>query len=115
MASWILRPSSALYVYLDGALVKEYPDLSMDSDSDNYFLPIINEDTSNHYITVDNLFMGTPTASDRPANFYVSVPKASIACKDYLCRQDVHIVEQYGPAGVGTNDATVQPSLLAQK
>lgn len=105
----VLNPSTefGLYVYLDGVLVKEYADLSMDSDSDNYFLPIINEDTSNHYITVENLFSGTPTASDRPANFYVSVPKASIGAKTISFADKMFIVEQYGPSGVGTNDATV--------
>ena len=91
MASWTFDRVRLSGVHLDGALSKEYPDLSMDSpDSDNYFRPSINEDTSNHYITVDNLFSGTPTASDRPANFYVSVPKASIGAKTILCRQDVH-------------------------
>ena len=79
----------------------------MDSDSDNYFLPIINEDTSNHYITVENLFSGTPSASDRPANFYVTVPKASIGAKTIAFADKMFIVEQYGPSGVGTNDATI--------
>lgn len=106
----VQNPSTefGLFCYLDGALVKKWEDLSMDEDSDNYFVPIINEDTSNHYITVTNLFTGTPTAANRPANFYAkSLAKASIGAKTITFGSAMFIVEKYGAAGVGTNDNTI--------
>ncbi len=97
-----------LYCYLDGALVKKWEDLSMDEDSDNYFVPIINEDTSNHYITVTNLFTGTPVAANRPANFYAkALSNSAIGAKTITFGSAMFNVEKYGPAGVGTNDNAV--------
>lgn len=68
-------------VYLNDDLVKTFPDLSMDPLSRRYFVNIINDDPSNQYITVTNLFVGTPTAANRPANHYVEIADTEIATK----------------------------------
>lgn len=62
----------ALEVYLDGALVKTFPTLSMDPASPYYVVPMINDDKGNDWITVEDLIpAGTGIVPDhRPANYY---------------------------------------------
>lgn len=78
-----LSPSTTwgLEVYLDDDLVKVYPDLSSDPLSADYFVDIINNDSSNYYIEVTDLWTGAITAAVRPANQYGVIPAAGIAEK----------------------------------
>lgn len=86
-----LNPSTefGLKVYLNDDFVKAYPDLSMDPNSTRYFVNIVNDDPSNQYITVTNLWTGAVDADKRPANFYAEMADTDIAAKqldllDYL-------------------------------
>lgn len=66
------KPDSqfSLDVYVNESLVKRYPDLSMDPTDKDYFVGIINDDTSNYFIEVaDLLSPADPAPADRrPAN-----------------------------------------------
>jgi len=78
-----VNPSTewGLNIYVNDGLVKTYPDLSSDPNAENYFAKVINEDTSNWYITVTDLWTGAVTATTRPANHYVEVADSEIAEK----------------------------------
>lgn len=67
--------------YWNGVKVLDYPNLSMDSDSDKYFENIINDDQSNYEVTVTNQLAGTEaqTAYLRPANQSGAVDTVSSA------------------------------------
>jgi hypothetical protein len=76
-----LNPSTEFgcSIYVNGDLVRSYPDLNMDPNSDNYFVNLINEDTSNYYVRVTDLWSpNTVTANSRPANHYGIIPTAGI-------------------------------------
>lgn len=78
-----------LDVYEDGVLVLSYPNLSMDPASKWYAPTVINEDTSNFYVTVTDLFgSGTYTSDLRPANFYGA---ALDWASDTMTAQIVHV------------------------
>lgn len=57
-------------VYLDGARVLNYDNLSSDPDSEFYFVGLINEDGNNEYIEVEDLWTGGISPAVRPANNY---------------------------------------------
>jgi hypothetical protein len=57
-----------VYVYLDGDLVKAWPNLSVDTNSARYWAPLINNDGGNFYVTAADTFTGTRDATARPAN-----------------------------------------------
>jgi len=86
-----LNPSTefGLKVYVNDGFVKEWADLSMDPNSSRYFVNLINDDPTNWYITVTDLWTGAIDADKRPANFYAEVAAGDIATKqidllDYL-------------------------------
>lgn len=61
----------SVYFYLDGELVKSYPDASMDPDSDVYVVPLVNDDKDNDYFLVENLVEGNTVSPDLlPASEY---------------------------------------------
>lgn len=68
-------------VYLNGEIVKSYPDLSSDPNAENYFVPLINDDPSNNYVKVTDLWVGGITAAVRPANDYGVIPTGGVAAK----------------------------------
>lgn len=70
-----------LEVYLDDKLVKVFENLNSDPNSENYFVDLINDDDSNHYIAVTDLWTGAITADCRPANHYGSVADTEISEK----------------------------------
>lgn len=78
-----VNPSTewGLEVWLNGVMVKVWEDLSSDPMSANYFVDLINEDGTNHYITVTDLWVGAVTADMRPANHYGSVASSEITAK----------------------------------
>ena len=59
----------AMKVLEDGVLVKQYDNLSSDPLSARYFEKIVNEDDSNFYVQLTDLFTGTLTLDTRPANY----------------------------------------------
>jgi hypothetical protein len=75
-------------VYEDEAKVYDFPNLSLDPASKWYALNVINEDVSNHWITVTVLFTGTITADMRPADWYGA---AQAWASDTLTAQIVHV------------------------
>lgn len=78
-----LNPSTewGLEIYLNGALVYNQYNLSMDPDANNYWEEVLNEDENNHYVeAVDNWGsqgMGVG-AVNRPANWYGVVNDAQV-------------------------------------
>ena len=78
-----------LVAYLDGAEVKRYKNLSMDPDSPKFCEKIINDDTSNYYFKVQNLFSGTVTADTRPANYFGAVKTVTAT----VLTSDIHLVK----------------------
>lgn len=77
------KPSTefGMYVYLNGALVREYPDLSGNPISERYWVDLVNDDDANHYVEVTDLWTGAHTADTRPANHFGEVDSAEIAEK----------------------------------
>lgn len=59
-----------LVVYVDGLAVSKYENLSMDPNAARYWVNIINNDTANYEISVEDLWTGAITAAVRPANIY---------------------------------------------
>lgn len=60
----------SLTVFVDGALVKKYGNLSTDPDSGRYWVSLINDDDGNDEIEVEDLVTGAHSAATRPANVY---------------------------------------------
>lgn len=72
-----------LSVYVDGALVKKYPNLSTNPTSPRYWTNIINNDSGNWEIKVTDLWTGSHTADVRPANlcgFVTEVTETVLTC-----------------------------------
>lgn len=59
-----------LFVYVDGNLVLQKPNLSMDPTSSRYWVDMVNNDTGNYEVTATDLWTGAITADIRPANHY---------------------------------------------
>lgn len=66
------RPDSefSITVYVDGAYVKKYPNLSTDPTNSRYWVDLINKDDGNDEIFVTDLWTGAHVANVRPANCY---------------------------------------------
>jgi len=60
----------AVSVYVDGAFVKKWANLSIDPASPRYWVAKINEDGDNFEGTAVDLWTGAPTADVRPASHY---------------------------------------------
>lgn len=60
----------SLSVYVDGAFVKRYPNLSMDSANAYYVVNIVNDDTANDEIEIEMLWVGSDQPINRPAGHY---------------------------------------------
>jgi hypothetical protein len=75
-----LHPTTewGLKVYVNDELVRNYPDLSSDPNAANYYVGVINKDTSNVFITVTDLWTGANTADVRPANWFGAVASTAI-------------------------------------
>ena len=58
-----------LELFVNGNLVKRYPNLNMDPNSANYVESVINDDTGNYWVKAEVQASGTITADTRPANF----------------------------------------------
>lgn len=60
----------ALSVYINGVLMKKYPNLSTDPASTRYWVDLINNDDANFWVEAVDLWTGAHTARVRPANFW---------------------------------------------
>lgn len=60
----------SLSIYLDGELVRDYPDLSADDEADRYWVDVVNDDAANYYVTAADSWLGARPADVRPANLY---------------------------------------------
>jgi hypothetical protein len=59
-----------LFIYVDGVLVNQYPNLSMDPTSARFWENVINNDDANYEVVAEDTWTGAITASVRPANHY---------------------------------------------
>lgn len=74
----------SLSVYVNGAFLKRYPNLSMSPTNKYYVVNIINDDTSNDEITAVMLWTGSDQPINRPANDYgisTAVTATLLTCK----------------------------------
>lgn len=90
-----------LIVYLNGNVVLSYPNLSSDPASSRYWVDVINEDGNNEYVTATDLWVGGVSATMRPANFYGTVPTASIAAT-LMQLKDLTLIVDSSAAGSNT-------------
>lgn len=60
----------AIEVFLDGASAKKWGNLHTDPNNARYWINVINNDTSNYFVTAEDLWTGAHTATIRPANHY---------------------------------------------
>lgn len=60
----------SLNLYLDGELVREYQDLSSDDTALRYWQDVINDDSSNYYVTATDTWLGARPADTRAANIW---------------------------------------------
>lgn len=99
-----LNPSTewGLEVYLNGELVKNYPNLSSDPNAANYFEEVINKDSSNYYIIVTDLWNGAITAAVRPANHYGVIPAGGVTAKSLTLAAVIVDLSQANASTVGT-------------
>ena len=88
-----------LYVYVDGDLALEYPDLSTDPTSNRYWVNKINNDDYNEQIVVEDLWTGAHVANVRPANNYGI--NSAIAATVLTA-----VIDDFNPASVGDGDGT---------
>lgn len=105
-----LNPSTefGLKVYLNDELVKVFPDLSMDPNSTRYFVNLVNDDPTNWYVTVTDLWTGAVDADKRPANHYLELADTEIATKQVDLLSEILIWEQ--TAGTGGPHVLASPT-----
>lgn len=60
----------AISVYVDGDIIKKYPNLSTDPTNGRYWVSVINNDDSNYEIEAVDLWTGAHVANVRPATHY---------------------------------------------
>lgn len=66
-----------LFIYVDGDLVLQKPNLSMDPTSSRWWEDAINNDTSNYEVVAEDLWTGAITADVRPANHFIQMVSAT--------------------------------------
>ena len=59
-----------LEIYVDGSIVRPYPNLSLDPDNKWYIEDVINKDPDNDFIEVAVIHTGSYNAGNRPANWF---------------------------------------------
>lgn len=105
-----------LNIYLNDELVLAYSDLSSDPTSSRYFVDVINEDTSNHYITATDLWTGAVAATMRPANFYAAaVPQANITATAINLADKVLIADSSNAGGNSIGSFTYGAQMIADR
>lgn len=99
-----LNPSTewGMKVYVNDELVKTWPDLSSDPNSSRYFVDLINDDPTNYYVAVTDLWVGSITTAVRPANFYTVVADTEIAAKQLDLATVIPVVTTAFTGGAST-------------
>lgn len=77
----------ALFVYVNGALVNKWPNLSIDPTSARYFVNVINNDDNNDEIAVTDTFSGARTADVRPASFFGTIDTVTTTTLDAVLHE----------------------------
>jgi len=60
----------SLEIFLNGASVKKWGNLSTDPDDARYWVNVINDDGDNDWVVAEDLWTGAHTPAVRPANYY---------------------------------------------
>lgn len=99
-----IAPSSTwgIEVYLNGELVLTETDLSSDPNSRDYFVDKINDNASNHYVTMVDLWSGAVTADTRPANHFGEVDSTTEITAKQLNLQTAIVIADSSLAGANT-------------
>lgn len=97
----------SLSVYVDGAFVRKYSNLSTNPAEPNYWVSLINDDTSNWEIEAEDLVTGAHVAATRPANVYGTINTVT----ETVLTADVHGVAINSPTSA--NPTTVLAALTA--
>jgi hypothetical protein len=98
------EPSSTwgIEVYLNGALVFEEAVLSSDPNSRDYFVDKVNDNASNFYVTLTDLWTGAVTADTRPANHFGQVASATEITAKQLKLDTAIVIADASAAGANT-------------
>jgi len=88
-----------LFVYVDGVLANNWPNLSVEPTDARYWADVINDDTNNDEVVVTDSLTGALTADDRPANYYgqISAVTATVLTSD---------LNDFDPDATGDGDGT---------
>ena len=92
-----------LEIYLDGSLVKAFGTLSMDPASPYYVVPLVNKDSGNDYVEVEDLLSGSGGVIDyaaidsRPANFYAKIVEVTATTAKFVAWE---VVENTDPTNI---------------
>lgn len=89
-----------LFIYVDGALANNWPNLSTDPSSPRYWVNVINNDGNNAEIEVVDLWTGAHTAAVRPANHYGEIDSVTETVL-------TAVIHEFNPAATGDGDGTV--------
>jgi len=103
-----------LFVYVDGVLANQWPNLSVEPTSSRFWESVINDDTNNDEIVVEDTLSGALTADDRPANYYgkISAVTATVLTSDLFDFDPDTVGDADGTCALGTTtDAMVDDTI----
>ena len=106
----------SISVYVDGAFVKKYGNLSTNPSDSRYWVSLINNDDGNDEIEAVDLWTGAHTAAVRPANKYGVIETAGIT--DTVLTSVIHdFTVTVSPTGANPamTLGTTDDDMLAQK
>jgi hypothetical protein len=106
----------SISVYVDGAFVKKYGNLSTNPSDSRYWVSLINNDDGNDEIEAVDLWTGAHTAAVRPANKYGIIDTAGIT--DTVLTSIIHdFTVTVSPTGANPTITlgTTDDDMLAQK
>jgi hypothetical protein len=106
----------SISVYVDGAFVKKYGNLSTNPSDSRYWVSLINNDDGNDEIEAVDLWTGAHTAAVRPANKYGVINTAGIT--DTVLTSIIHdFTVTVSPSGANPTITlgTTDDDMLAQK
>jgi len=88
-----------IFVYVDGALVNSWTNLSVEPTDSRFWENIINNDGNNDEVVVEDLLSGALTADDRPANYYGKI--SAVTATVLTC-----YINDFDPDVVGDGNGT---------
>lgn len=89
-----------LYIYLNGTIVKTYPNLSTDPTNKRYWIDLLANDDSNYYVEGVDLWTGAHVADVRPANAYGEIDSVTTTVL-------TPVLNEFIPDSVNAGDGTV--------